>query len=348
MRLSLDLSPDQVKLLDHSHVLLLTPGRSPEWLDLKRNGAPVALPDLGLSSHVLDCFGGSILCRWNGTNQILIHEWRGEVFVPHGAVMLDNGTRPIGLAYNVRRAALAWAETASSNSVYLAELATPDRRVELRGDVPGLIPVGFSKDGNHLLGRVGKEDIWRVWNVETGRIVVSIDEGVAHAAFAAKGRVLVTLGDYSDWHEVSFHDLISPGATVQSIPGKFGCARLAVSPDGGLVAGPTAGGTVRLFDPVKGELVASLHGHMNAVNNAIFSPDGRRLISIGSAGLFRLWDVRTHQELLTLRGARGAVDPCRWTTDGQAFLIGVRQAWRAPSFEEINQLEAQQGQTDRE
>ena len=106
-----------------------------------------------------------------------------------------------------------------------------------------------------------------------------------------------------------------------------------------------SGGEVWLFDPVQGELIASLHGHMNGTNNVAFSPDGRRLISIGTAGQIKLWDVGTRQELLTLSGA---VDIGRWTTDGQAFFVGARQAWRAPSFEEISNLEAQQRQTEGE
>ena len=58
---------------------------------------------------------------------------------------------------------------------------------------------------------------------------------------------------------------------------------LAVSPDGGLVAASTGGGLVRLFDPTKGELIESLHGHLNAVFGLNFSADGRRLISEGGA-----------------------------------------------------------------
>jgi len=343
MRLPEGLSADQVKLLDHSRVLLLPPGRPPEWLDLKRENAPVSLPGLGPSSNVLGCFGGHILCRWNETDQILIHEWRGDAFVSRGAVTLDSGARPIGVAYNVPHAFLAWAETASSNSVYLTELTTLDRRVELRSDVPGLIPIRFSEQGTHLLGRAGEENIWRVWHIETGKIVASV-EGVSDAVFAADGCVLVTTGIRSDGQEIAFYDLANPNGAFRRIPERFHCGPLRVSPDGALVAGPTRGGEVRLFDPAKGELVASLHGHMNGANNVAFSPDGRRLISIGSAGQIKLWDVDTRQELLTLSGA---VDLGRWTADGQAFFVGARQAWRAPSFESINAIEAQQRQSER-
>ena len=339
IRLSEDLFADQVKLLDHSRVLLLPPGRSPEWRDLKRDYVSLSLPDLGSSSNVLGCFGGNMLFRWNETGRILVHEWRGDAFVPRGAVPLDSGTRPTGVAYNVTRELLAWAETASSSSVYLANLATLGRRVELRSDVPGLIPVGFNEEGSFLLGRTEDYNAWRVWNIETGQIVASIDEPVEHAVFAADGRVLVTNITYGDGHEIAFYDLISPNGAPRRIPGNFRCRWLAVSPDGGWVAGSTAGGEVLLFDPAKRERIVSLHGHMNAAINVAFSPDGRRLISIGTGGEVKLWDIGTLQELLTLSGPRdGGV--ARWTADGDVILMDGRVAWRAPSLEDIAAAEA--------
>ena len=341
IRLPGGLGPNRVKLLDHSRVLLLPPGQPPEWLDLKRDYAPVSLPDLGSSNHVLGCFGGNMLFRWNETDQILIHEWQGDVFVPRGAVPLDSGTRPIGVAYNVTRELLAWVETSSSNSVYLANIATLGRRVELRSDVPGLIPVGFNEEGSFLLGRTEHWNVWRVWNIETGQIVASIDEPVRDAVFAADGRVLVTVMNKRGGHEIAFYDLISPNGAPRRIPGKFKCFRLAVSPDGGWVAGATRGGEVLLFDPAKREPIASLHGHMNAANDIAFSPDGRRLISIGTGGEIKLWDVGTRQELLALSGV-GAV--ARWTADGDVILVGGRVAWRAPSLDDIAATEAKDRQ----
>ena len=338
IRLSEDLGRNQVKLLDHSRVLLLPPGRPPELLDLRGDFASVPLPSLGSSTDVLDCFG-NILCRWNGTNQILIYELRGDEFAPRGAVTLDSGIRPTGVAYNDTRQLLAWTETSSSNSVYLANLATLGRPVELRGDVPGLIPVGFSEEGNHLLCSTGDESMWRVWNIESEQIVASINEGIADAVFGADGRVLVTTVNKANDHEIAFYDLASPNGVPRRIPWRFKCIALAVTPDGGLVASTTRGGELRLFDPAKAELIETLHGHMGAAGSVAFSPDGRRLVShgLGSGREMKLWDVGTRQELLTLSGARGRG---RWTADGNVILAAGPMAWCAPTLEEISAAEA--------
>jgi len=329
------------KLLDGSRVLFLPPNRPPELIDLEKGSAPAPLSGFGSSDDVLDCFDGRILCRWGGGDQILVHEWRGGEFIPRGAITLGSAVRPSGLAYNDRRGLIAWADSSSPTSVYLADLATPGRRVVLRSDVPGQIPVSFSENGNHLLARSSDREKWRVWHIDSGQVVTSVDERVTSAVFADKGSSLVTARFLeSDRHEVVFYDLAHPDRTPSRIPGSFGGYGLAVSPDGGLVAAPTRGSEVLLFDVVKQELIESLHSHLNGVANAAFSPDGERLISRGVDGQVKVWDVETRQELLTLRGAASLARAATWTSDGDVIFDGVSQAWIAPSWEEINAAEA--------
>ena len=99
---------------------------------------------------------------------------------------------------------------------------------------------------------------------------------------------------------------------------------------------------MQLFDPLKGALIGSLHGHLNAALGIAFSPDGRRLISqTGGREAVKLWDVSTRQELLTLSGIGSTLYDSRWSPDGEMILAGTPwQAWRAPSWEEIAAAEA--------
>jgi serine/threonine protein kinase/WD40 repeat protein len=341
-RLPESLGYDQVLPLDHSRLLLLPPGQPPELVDLKRDSTPVPLPELGSSSNVLGWFGTNILCLWNGTNQILVHEWRGAEFIQRGVLVLDSGMRPTGLTYNTTRQLLAWTERTSATSVYLANLGAPGRCIELKSDVPGLDPFRFSEDGNYLAAQ-GQDNL-RVWNVETGQIVTSIGENVQDATFAAAGRVLVVGIETGRGHEIRFYDLVHAERELRRVPGKHGVNHLAVSPDGGLAASSTLGGQVRLFDPAKGELIESIHGHLNAAFGIAFSADGRRLISAsGGREAVKLWDVGTRQELLTLGGTGSLLRAARWSADGDVILAGAPwQAWRAPSWEEIAAAEAKE------
>jgi WD40 repeat protein len=119
---------------------------------------------------------------------------------------------------------------------------------------------------------------------------------------------------------------------------------MGVSPDGGLVALATQDGLVRLFDPLKGAVVATLHGNLDIAWSAGFSPDGRRL-AVGSRGTEAvvLWDLATHQELLTLSGAGEFAERVQWSQDGDVILSNSPwQAWYAPSLEEIEAAEAKE------
>jgi WD40 repeat protein len=112
----------------------------------------------------------------------------------------------------------------------------------------------------------------------------------------------------------------------------------------GLVASSTGGGLVRLLDPAKGELIESVHGHLNGAADIAFSPDGRRLISTsGGREAVKVWDISTRPELLTLAGTGGYLGDARWSSDGDVILAGTpRQPWRAPSWEEIEEAEAKE------
>ena len=95
-------------------------------------------------------------------------------------------------------------------------------------------------------------------------------------------------------------------------------------------------------DPVKGELIVDLKGHLNAVSGVGFSADGQRLISAwGSSEALKIWDMETGQELLTLSGI-GQTLSVFWLAGEEVILAGQGQhwqAWRAPSWEEIEAAE---------
>jgi len=342
IRLPENLRDNEVLPLDHSRALLLSPGKPPELVDLKGDSPPMSLPEIGSSSDVLGWFGPNLLCHWNGTNQILVRELQGTEFIQRGSITIDSGMRPTGAAYNSTRWLLAWTEESFATSVYLADLARPGRRIELRSDVPGLVPYRFFEDGNHLAAVSREGGLLRVWNVETEQIVVSIDSIIREPAFAARERVLVVCIRKGQNYEIVFFDLAHPDRALPRVRIGDEPQRLAVSPDGRLVALSSNRGLVRLFDPARGELIETLHAHQNAALGLAFSADGRRLISaFGGREAVKLWDVGTRQELLTLAGTGSTLDTANWSADGDVILAGAPwQAWRAPSWGEITAAEA--------
>jgi serine/threonine protein kinase/WD40 repeat protein len=122
---------------------------------------------------------------------------------------------------------------------------------------------------------------------------------------------------------------------------------LAASPDGKLVALSTPTGKARIYDAVTGELLQSLHGHLNSVADTVFSPDSLRLAT-GSAGreAIKLWDVVSGQEVFNLEIEGGALlGHVEFSEDGNTLLAGRRVpnapafVWRAPSWEQVASTE---------
>jgi WD40 repeat protein/tRNA A-37 threonylcarbamoyl transferase component Bud32 len=337
-----DLYRNQVTTLDGSRVLLAPDQGPPEVVDLKTD-SHLPLAEIGFRTNLLGCFETNIICHWDGTNQIQVHELRGDQLITLGAVALNSGTRPRACGYHPKRQLLAWTEEAAPMSVHLVGLTALGRRVELKSDLMGLDFLYFNDDATHLVGYDMKAVALRVWNIETGQIVTSIAERVNDFVFADGGRILVVSVGQGRGHEIRFYNLERPERAPRRVPVKHFGSAVALSRTG-LAASASGGGEVRLFDPVKGELIETVHGHLNAIFGLAFSPDGRRLVSSsGGREAVKLWDVETRQELLTFSGAGSALGSARWTVDGDVILVGTPwQAWRAPSWQEIAAAEAKE------
>jgi len=335
----------QVMPLDGSWVTLFHSDSSPELFDLSRGASLGSMPGLGPWTNLCDS-ATNWVCRWDGTNQIVIDQWSGSQFARRGAVKLDSETRPAAVLFNPARQLVAWNETAASNSIFLATLATSGRRIEFKSEIAGLVPFNFSHDGKYLatVGPAGAA--LRVWDMDTRQSVVTLSEMIRDVDFAVGGQVLVALVYSQENHEIRFYDLDHPDQAPRRVPGKHAPCHLVESPDGRLVAATTDSGMVRLCDAVTGQLIEDLQGHLNATFGVAFSKDGSRLISAcGGLEAVKLWDVGTRQELLNLSGAGSLLKQALWSADGDTILAGrpgeaLWQAWHAPSWEEIAAAEA--------
>lgn len=91
---------------------------------------------------------------------------------------------------------------------------------------------------------------------------------------------------------------------------------VAITADGSLIGSGARDGTIRLWDPATGRLVASLAGHSTPVLAIAFDPAGKTLASAGDDMRIRLWDVAAHTEVKGLAGHEGAVRSLAFAPDG--------------------------------
>lgn len=74
---------------------------------------------------------------------------------------------------------------------------------------------------------------------------------------------------------------------------------IALSPDGSTLASGSDDKTIRLWNGVTGQPIATLSGHTQAIKSLAFSPDGTLLVSASQDKTLRLWHVQQQKCLQT-------------------------------------------------
>jgi len=186
--------------------------------------------------------------------------------------------------------------------------------------------LGFSPDGK-LLATLGFHSEIDLWDPATGKALGTLkghQDEVCSAVFSGDGKTLVSAGDD---RTIRFWD-ITTGKERQQIQTETGVGKLALSPDGRILASlghikhkvppngvsRTGQAVIRLWDTHTGKelhritipAVEVRPGITEGFSMLLFTPDGKSLVTSGRDGVVRIWETATGKEVRQFSGFGGA------------------------------------------
>ncbi len=207
---------------------------------------------------------------------------------------------------------------------------------------------GFNNRGERLF--VASSSDYRVheWNLAVRPNVEAQSWPAAVAENAANvspdDQISVELGFEGD---VVVRDLAAQSSSKPDLkflePGQC-----TFSPDGKLFAMASYLGYARVWETATWREAATLRGFKLGAVGVGFSPDGNRLATTAGAGeaALHLWDVASWQDVLTLKAEGSIFGSANFSPDGNTLGTSsnehILNVWRAPSWEEINAVEAKE------
>ncbi|CAL1361770.1 unnamed protein product [Linum trigynum] len=94
------------------------------------------------------------------------------------------------------------------------------------------------------------------------------------------------------------------------------------SPDGQWVASASFDKSVKLWNGITGQFVASFRGHVGPVYQISWSADSRLLLSGSKDSTLKIWDIRTRKLKQDLPGHEDEVFAVDWSPDGEKVASG--------------------------
>ncbi len=210
----------------------------------------------------------------------------------------------------------------------------------------GSLALAFSPD-SRLLAMPSAFNAMRLWETRAGKERLTWGKeytlDYSAVAFTPDGRYVVTgsnNGRVVYWEPAT-------GKPVGLLKTDAMIHKMALSPDGGLVAIADFEKGLAVWDVSASRRRFDLRGHMKMVNSVAFSPDGRTLASASADQTIRLWDVATGAELRALRGHADEVFSIAFSPDGRTLASGSRDKtvrfWDAATGRERHTLTGSSG-----
>ena len=191
----------------------------------------------------------------------------------------------------------------------------------------GIFSIVPSPDGTTIASGGPFEIV--LWNLAT-QAQTAVASSTTTLSFSVDGKQLASKtfdGFINLWDVATLENTatIPIGHTSVDIAGGF----VLFSPDGTMLATGSdyvqlghIVGSVKLWDAVTKENIATFEEHESQIKSGAFSPDGTLLATGSFYGVIKLWDVIKKESVATLEGHAGSVESLSFSQDGTMLSSG--------------------------
>jgi eukaryotic-like serine/threonine-protein kinase len=270
--------------------------------------------------------------------------WDARTGEPLTVLSVGSGIGERGTAFSPDGTRLAC--PCDNRQVLLWDVGLLERNGVLRGHTSYVYDLAFSPDGTQIASAAWDGTV-RLWDATSQRQISLLKhkEPIVHSvAFSSDGKQLVSVA----------RDPGSPGRATVSVwelakgrlrysrqiaPKEPGDMRVAVNPDGSLVAVAAYSVSAEVFQLSSGQVSRVLGEPQASSGEVTFSTDGRELATGERDGTVRLWNVATGSPVGVLCGHQADVFCVRYNPNGQriasASLDHTVRLWDAKTHAEL-------------
>jgi len=219
--------------------------------------------------------------------------------------------------------------TANFNDTVMWDIVTGGILKTFSGHKDEIISICINPNANFLA--TADEYVIKIWEVNTGKFIHTLDEGILSMDFSPDGEKLIT--GLFDNKSIKLFELNSGKLLREFSVNSKEIFSVIITPDEKRFISGGHDNGITLWDMISGQYIRTFDGSDKHLYSVRLSPDGNQLVSGNLSSPVLLWDINSGQRINTFQDY--GLGPC-FSPDGGQIAYGVMDEERTSSIKICN------------